>query len=58
MAGNDSGQEKTEEPSEKKLREASEKGQIARSRELTTFLMVISASLFLYFFETGMIHSL
>ena len=57
MAENDSGQEKTEEPSEKKLREASEKGQIARSRELTTFLMVISASLFLYFFGAGMIQS-
>ncbi|SFR59156.1 flagellar biosynthesis protein FlhB [Thiomicrospira sp. ALE5] len=57
MAENADGQEKTEEPSEKKLREAREKGDIARSRELTTFLMVISAALFLYFFGPGMMAS-
>lgn len=50
MAESADGEEKSEEPTEKKLRESREKGQVARSRELTTFLMVISASLFLYFF--------
>ena len=50
MAESEDGQEKSEEPTDKKLREAREKGQIARSRELTTFLMMISAALFLYFF--------
>lgn len=50
MAESSDGQEKTEEPSEKKLQEAREKGQVARSRELTTFLMTVSAALFLYTF--------
>jgi flagellar biosynthetic protein FlhB len=55
MAESQDGQEKTEDPSEKRLREAREKGDIARSQELTTFLMVISAAVFLYFFGPGMI---
>ena len=37
----DSGQEKTEEPTQKRLTDAKNKGQIARSRELNTFLMMI-----------------
>ncbi len=57
MAESEDGQEKSEEPSEKKLREAREKGQIARSRELTTFLMVISAALFLYFYGQDIMQS-
>jgi flagellar biosynthetic protein FlhB len=57
MAENADGQEKTEDPSEKRLRESREKGDIARSRELTTFLMVISAALFLYVFGPGMMAS-
>jgi flagellar biosynthetic protein FlhB len=48
MAESEDGQEKSEEPTDKKIREAREKGQIARSRELTTFLMMISAALYLY----------
>jgi len=44
----DSGQEKTEEPTGKRLDDARKKGQIARSRELNTFVMLItSAALFL-----------
>ena len=57
MAESEDGQEKSEEPSEKKLREAREKGHIARSRELTTFLMVISAALFLYFYGQDIMQS-
>jgi len=36
MAENENGQEKTEQPSEKRLREAREKGNVPRSRELST----------------------
>src|SRR5690554_3648810 len=36
MAENENGQEKTEQPSEKRLREAREKGDSPRSRELST----------------------
>jgi flagellar biosynthesis protein FlhB len=58
MAESEDGQEKTEEPTEKRLREAREKGQVARSQELTTFMMVMSAALFLYFFGPQMIASI
>ena len=50
MAENEDGTEKTEEPSEKRLREAREKGQVPRSRELSTLMMTLSAAIFLYFF--------
>ena len=55
MAENEDGSEKSEEPSDKKLREAREKGNIPRSRELTTLLMTLLAALFLYFFGDKMI---
>jgi len=43
----DSDQEKTEEPTGKRLADAKKKGQIARSRELNTFVMLmVSAALF------------
>jgi flagellar biosynthetic protein FlhB len=58
MAESEDGQEKTEDPTEKRLREAREKGQVARSQELTTFMMVMSAALFLYFFGPQMIASI
>ncbi len=48
MAEHDDGQERTEQPTPKRLREAREKGQIARSRELNTMsLMLVSALAFL-----------
>ncbi len=43
MAENEDGQEKSEEPSEKKKADARKKGQTTRSRELTTFLMLLFA---------------
>ncbi|MFI3121134.1 MAG: flagellar biosynthesis protein FlhB [Methylococcaceae bacterium] len=44
----DSDQEKTEEPTGKRLDDARKKGQIARSRELNTFaMMIVSAALLL-----------
>ncbi|MGQ8366406.1 flagellar biosynthesis protein FlhB [Glaciecola sp. 1036] len=44
MAENSSAQEKTEEPTPKKLKDAREKGQIARSKELATTLVLIFSS--------------
>jgi flagellar biosynthetic protein FlhB len=41
MAENDTSQEKSEQPTPKRLREAKEKGQVARSRELNTTLVLL-----------------
>lgn len=47
MAENEDGQEKSESPTEKKLSDARKKGQVARSKELGTMLiMVLSAAWF------------
>ncbi|HEC05330.1 MAG TPA: flagellar biosynthesis protein FlhB [Thiolapillus brandeum] len=51
MAEQDSGQERTEQPTAKKLADARKKGQIARSKELNTTLMLIIAAL--SFFMVG-----
>ncbi|MDO6564671.1 flagellar biosynthesis protein FlhB [Amphritea sp. 1_MG-2023] len=40
----DSGQEKTEEPTSKRLRDAKEKGDVARSKELATTILLLSAA--------------
>jgi flagellar biosynthetic protein FlhB len=48
MAEN-SGQERTEEATPKKQREAREKGQLARSRELNSLLMLLSSAAALFF---------
>ncbi|WP_313514390.1 flagellar biosynthesis protein FlhB [Pseudomonas sp.] len=42
MAESESGADKSEEPTEKRLRESREEGQIARSRELSTLVVVMS----------------
>ncbi len=42
MAEQDSGQERTEEPTPKRLEDARKKGQIPRSRELNTFMVVVA----------------
>ena len=44
MAQNSDGQERTEEPTPKRLKEAREKGQIARSRELNTVMGLVAAA--------------
>ena len=46
----DSSQEKTEEPTQKKLDKAREDGQIARSKELNTLLVLVGGSMGLLFF--------
>lgn len=43
MAESGSGQEKTEDPTGKKIEEARDEGQVPRSRELTTLLMLFTA---------------
>lgn len=42
--------EKTEEPTQKKLKDAREKGQVAHSKEMVSALVVLSVSLYFYFF--------
>lgn len=44
MAAADDGQERTEQPTAKKLDDARRKGQVARSRELSTMLVTIAAA--------------
>ncbi len=45
----ESGQDKTEEPTGKRLSEARKKGQVPRSKELNTFVtLIVSAALFFY----------
>ncbi len=57
MAQND-GQERTEQPTPKRLRDAREKGQVARSRELATMAMLLSGAGALLFMGEGMIAGL
>ncbi|MGX5173505.1 flagellar biosynthesis protein FlhB [Aliikangiella sp. IMCC44653] len=53
MAQNDAG-ERSEQATPKRLKEAREKGQVARSKELTTALLLMAASTLLYSFSTPM----
>ena len=41
MAESESGQDKTEDPTDKRKRDAREKGEIARSKELNTVVVMI-----------------
>lgn len=50
MAENEDGQERTEDPTPKRQRDAKEKGQIPRSRELNTTLSLMGAALGLFVF--------
>ncbi|MFO8155966.1 MAG: flagellar biosynthesis protein FlhB [Pseudomonadota bacterium] len=58
MAENSEGQEKTEEPTPKRLQDARNKGQVARSRELTTMAMMMAAAAAFIFFGPGIIEGL
>ncbi|QIK38921.1 flagellar biosynthesis protein FlhB [Caldichromatium japonicum] len=49
MAENDDGQERSEQPTAKRLRDARERGQVARSRELGTFLVLTLGAAFIFF---------
>ena len=52
MAEEQSGQERTEEPTERRLQEARRKGQVPRSRELNTFMVTLASALALWLFGT------
>jgi flagellar biosynthetic protein FlhB len=54
----DSDQEKTEEPTSKRLEDAQKKGQIARSRELNTFVMLMTSAALLLMLGEKMGNSL
>ncbi len=57
MAQND-GQERTEEATPKRLRESREKGQVARSRELSSMAMLLSSAAALLFMGDGIVTGL
>ena len=48
MAEEQTGQERTEDPTSKRLQQAREKGQVARSRELNTLLMLLPCAVALW----------
>ncbi len=48
MAENENGQEKTEEPTQKRLEDARKKGQTARSRELSTLIATLVSAVALF----------
>ena len=58
MADQDSGQERTEDPSGKRLDEAREKGQVPRSQELSTVVVLISSAVAMLFVGGNLVSSL
>ena len=48
MAEEQQGQERTEQPTAKRLNEARKKGQVARSRELNTLLVMLASAIALW----------
>jgi len=58
MAESESGQEKTEEPTEKKLKDARDKGQVPRSKELNTMTIMVFGALGFMLFGQKMIEDL
>ena len=54
MAENENGQDRTEQPTQKRLDEARKGGQVPRSRELTTAAVVLVAGMGLRFSGAGM----
>lgn len=58
MAEQDSAQEKTEEPSAKRLNEAREKGQVPRSQELNTVMVLLASAAAMFVVGEGLIQSL
>ncbi len=58
MAEEDSAQEKTEQPTPKRLEKAREEGQVPRSRELNTAAILLAGTLTLTFFGAGLAQSM
>ncbi|MCH9742977.1 MAG: flagellar biosynthesis protein FlhB [Proteobacteria bacterium] len=55
MAENEDGQEKSESPTEKKLSDARKKGQVARSKELGTMLIMMLSAAWFWWLGPGMV---
>ena len=58
MAEEQQGQEKSEQPTSKRLDESRKKGQVARSRELNMLLVMLASVLFLIFAGGSMVSSI
>ncbi|HET8807383.1 MAG TPA: flagellar biosynthesis protein FlhB [Methylophaga sp.] len=58
MAEQDSSQERTEEPSAKRLQEAREKGQVPRSQELNTVVVLLASAGAMFVVGEGLIQSM
>ena len=58
MAEEQTGQERTEQPTERRLQEARRKGQVPRSRELNTMLSLLFAVAGLWMLGGGMVQDL
>lgn len=58
MAESESGQEKTEEPTAKKLREAKDKGQVPRSKELNAMAILVFGAIGFLFLGRSMLEQL
>lgn len=58
MAGKDDSQEKTEDPTQKKLDDSKKKGQVARSKELVIYSMLLISSVILLFFTPAIYEAL
>lgn len=58
MAENEDGQEQSEEPTEKRKRESKEKGQVPRSRDLTTMLLLLGSAALLWIFGGFMLRGM
>lgn len=58
MAESESGQEKTEEPTAKKLKEAKDKGQVPRSKELNAMTILVFGSIGFLMFGSSMLENL
>ncbi|MCO8163394.1 flagellar biosynthesis protein FlhB [Pseudomonas sp. 21LCFQ010] len=58
MSESESGQDKTEKPTQKKIDDSRAEGQVARSKELTTFLVTLMGAVGLIMFGGAMAHML
>ena len=54
MAESESGQDKTEDPTEKRTKESRDKGEIARSKELNTLAVMLAGAVGLLIYGGGL----
>lgn len=57
MAEQDQAQEKTEQPTEKRINDAREKGQVPRSKEFTTVIVLMAGAVAMMFLGGGIVES-